>query len=297
MITEKPYHIPVLIQEVLQFLNVKPHGVYIDTTFGGGGHTKAILDAEPTCQVVAFDWDKKALELNAPALEEEYKDRLYVHWGSFSHLKNHLKKLKINKVDGILADFGTSQYQILQEEGFSFTVESPLDMRMSPSHTQLTAYDVINKAPEEQLSDIFFTLGGERSARKVARFIITERAVTPIVSTTQLAAIVMKVIPRYSRTIHPATKVFQALRIFINDELNNIKSLLTQALDVLKPQGRIVCISFHSGEDRIVKQFFKAHTEVLTILTKKVIIATQEETDRNPSARSAKLRAAELQAP
>ncbi|MBA2307593.1 16S rRNA (cytosine(1402)-N(4))-methyltransferase RsmH [Candidatus Dependentiae bacterium] len=294
MFTDKPYHIPVLVTEVLHFLAPKPHGVYIDVTFGGGGHTTAILESEPTCRIIAFDWDKKALELNAPALEERYGKRLEVHWGSFVHLKNNLKKMGIKKVDGILADFGTSQYQIFQEEGFSFSIDSPLDMRMSPAHTPLTAYDVINKAPEEQLADIFFTLGGERSSRKVARFIATERTKTPIVSTAQLAALVMRVIPRYSRTIHPATKVFQALRIFVNDELNNIKSFLAQSLDLLNPLGRIVCISFHSGEDRLVKQFFKEHTDKLSILTKKIIIASDEESSSNPSSRSAKLRAAEL---
>jgi 16S rRNA (cytosine1402-N4)-methyltransferase len=170
-------------------------------------------------------------------------------------------------------------------------------MRMSPGHTTVTAYDVINNAPEKQLADIFYTLGGESSSRKVARFIVTEREQTPIVSTAQLAAIVMKVIPRYSRTVHPATKVFQALRIFVNDELNNIKAFLSQSIDLLNPEGRMVCISFHSGEDRLVKQFFKHHTESLSILTRKVVIASPEEVRCNPSARSAKLRAAELKNP
>lgn len=293
MHTDKPYHIPVLIAEVLHYLEPAPQRLYIDATFGGGGHTTAILESDPTCRVIAFDWDKKALELNAPALEERYGKRLEVHWGSFVHLRNNLKKMGIKKVDGILADFGTSQHQIFEQEGFSFAVDSPLDMRMSPSHATITAYDVINKAPEHQLAEIFFTLGGEQSSRRVARFIVTERSHTPIVSTGQLAAIVMKVIPRYSRTIHPATKVFQALRIFVNDELNNIKSFLSQSVELLNPTGRLVCISFHSGEDRIVKQFFKAHTDKLSILTKKVVIATPEEASSNPSSRSAKLRAAE----
>ncbi len=294
MITDKPYHIPVLVAEVLHYLEPKSQGVYIDATFGGGGHTTAILESNPTCRVLAFDWDKKAIELNAPALEMRYGDRLQVHWGSFVHLRNNLKKMGIKKVDGILADFGTSQYQIFEEEGFSFSVDSPLDMRMSPAHTATTAYDVINKASEKELAEIFFTLGGEQSSRKVARFIVTERSRTPIVSTGQLAALVMKVIPRYSRTVHPATKVFQALRIFINDELNNIKSFLSQSIELLNPTGRIVCISFHSGEDRIVKQFFKEHQDTLSILTKKVVTASPEEASSNPSSRSAKLRAAEL---
>ena len=172
-------------------------------------------------------------------------------------------------------------------------IESPLDMRMSPRYTQTTAYDVINRATEAELVQIFFEYGEEHRARKIARVIVAERKKKPIETTTELARIIMKVIPPYSRSIHPATKVFQALRIFVNDELNNIRSLLTQSLKILKPQGRIVCISFHSLEDRIIKQFFKAHTDTLTILTKKVVIATAEEVAMNPSARSAKLRAAE----
>ena len=166
-------------------------------------------------------------------------------------------------------------------------------MRMSPGHTKTTAYDVVNKATEAELAEIFFTLGEEHSSRKIAKVLVSERKKKRITTTTELADIIKKIIPPYSRAVHPATKVFQALRIFVNDELNNIRSLLTQSIDLLDSQGRIVCISFHSLEDRMVKQFFKAHTESLTILTKKVVMATPEEIKQNPSARSAKLRAAE----
>ena len=164
---------------------------------------------------------------------------------------------------------------------------------MSPGHFKTNAYDLINKATEAELTHIFFEYGEEPAARKIARAIVTERKLRRISTTTEFAQVIMKVVPPFSRKIHPATKVFQALRIFINDELNNIKSLLTQSVDLLKPEGRIVCISFHSLEDRIVKQFFKAHTDMLTILTKKVVTASEEERTLNPSARSAKLRAAE----
>lgn len=289
----KPYHIPVLVHEVITALSPQPQGIYVDATFGGGGHTRAILEAEPTCRVIAFDWDKNALELNSPSLLEEFGERLTVHWSSFTQITHQLKKLKIPQVDGILADFGTSQFQIAWEAGFSFNVESPLDMRMSPGHFKTNAYDLINKATEAELTHIFFEYGEEPAARKIARAIVTERKLRRISTTTELAQVIMKVVPPFSRKIHPATKVFQALRIFINDELNNIKSLLTQSVDLLKPEGRIVCISFHSLEDRIVKQFFKAHTDMLTILTKKVVTASEEERALNPSARSAKLRAAE----
>lgn len=289
----KPYHIPVLVHEVITALSPKPQGIYVDATFGGGGHTRAILEAEPTCRIIAFDWDKNALELNSPGLLEEFGERLTVHWSSFTQITHLLKKLKVPQVDGILADFGTSQFQIAWEAGFSFNVESPLDMRMSPGHFKTNAYDLINKATEAELTHIFFEYGEEPAARKIARAIVSERKLRRISTTTELAQVIMKVVPPFSRKIHPATKVFQALRIFVNDELNNIKSLLTQSVDLLKPEGRIVCISFHSLEDRIVKQFFKAHTDTFTILTKKVITASEEERALNPSARSAKLRAAE----
>ncbi len=287
------YHITVMPEEVRTYLAPKPHGVYIDATFGGGGHTNVILQAEPTCTVIGIDWDAHALELNAPALIEAYGERFIPMAGSFSHLNRILKKLSITHVDGIIADFGTSQFQIKNLPGFSFTVPTPLDMRMSPGHYKITAYDVVNKATEDELAQIFFDYGEERASRKIARLIVEQRKIKPIATTTDLAQLVMKIIKPYSRSIHPATKIFQALRIFVNDELNNIRSLLAASLTVLNPGGRLVCISFHSLEDRIVKQYFKAHPEELTILTKKVIQATPEELSRNPSSRSAKLRAAE----
>ncbi len=289
----KPYHISVLPQEMLFYLAPKPNGIYVDATFGGGGHTRAILDAEPTCTVIGLDWDINALDLNAPPLEEEYGERFIPMLGSFAHLTRILKKLKIASIDGIIADFGTSQYQIKNLPGFSFTIPTPLDMRMSPGHFRVTAYDIVNKASEEELAKIFFEFGEERASRKIARLIVEQRKKKPLKTTTDLANLVKKIIKPYSRSIHPATKVFQALRIVVNDELNNIRSLLAIAIRVLNPEGRIVCISFHSLEDRIVKQFFKAHQDELTILTKKVVIPTEEEICENPSSRSAKLRAAQ----
>lgn len=291
---QKPYHKPVLVTEVIEYMALKPHGVYVDATFGGGGHTRALLTAQPKCQVIAFDWDKTALDLNGPELEYEFDGRLTLHWGNFAQITQLLKKLKITQVDGILADFGTSQYQISESAGFSFTADTPLDMRMSPGHYKTTAYDVINKASEQELATIFYEFGEEHSSRKIAQYTVRYRKEVGAIETTkQLADVILKVIPRYSRPIHPATKVFQALRIFVNDELNNIKSLLTQAIPLLSTGGRLVCISFHSLEDRIVKQFFKAHSDELDILTKKVVTASPEERKLNPSSRSAKLRTAE----
>ena len=286
------YHKPVLIDEVIEHLALKPHGTYVDATFGGGGHSSALLRAEPTIKVIAFDWDRTAVETNAPLLEMAFPDRLTVLWGNFIQITQLLKKQKITTIDGILADFGTSQYQIHNQPGFSFSRDTALDMRMSPGHTKTTAYHVINYATEAELSEIFFTFGEEQSARKIARYIVAARSEKPIETTKELAEVILKVVPPYSRSVHPATKVFQALRIFVNDELNNIKSLLTQSLNLLKPEGRIVCISFHSLEDRIVKQFFKSHPSELDTITKKVVTASPEELTSNPSSRSAKLRAA-----
>lgn len=294
MTSQKPYHKAVLVNEVVTALAPKKHGIYVDATFGGGTHSRAILEAEPTCHVIAFDWDKHAIELNSMELLADYGERFTVHWGNFAQLTQLLKKQRITKVDGILADFGTSQYQISEAAGFSFNIETPLDMRMSPGHFKTTAYDIINRASEEELATIFYEYGEEHSSRKIAQHIVRYRKEQGFIETTkELAEVILSVIPRYSRPVHPATKVFQALRIFVNDELNNIKSLLTQSINLLKPEGRIVCISFHSLEDRIVKQFFKAHESELTIFTKKVVTATPEELAANPSSRSAKLRAAQ----
>jgi 16S rRNA (cytosine1402-N4)-methyltransferase len=290
---QKPYHISVLTKEVIEYLAPSPYKVYVDATFGGGGHTRALLESEPTITVISLDWDQTALEMNSEPLEAEFKERFIPLWGSFSHITQLLKKAGITAVDGILADFGTSQYQIAHQEGFSFTVPSPLDMRMSPAHFKTTAADVVNKASEEELADIFYQFGEEYAARKIARLIVSERKKQYISTTVELAQLVMKVVRPYSRSIHPATKVFQALRIFVNDELNNIKSLLTQSLTLLNKEGRIVCISFHSLEDRLVKTFIKDHKDQFHNLTKKVVIPSQDEIGLNPSSRSAKLRAAE----
>lgn len=297
----KFYHKPVLVKEVLQWLDPKPNKVYVDATFGGGGHTRAILLKEPNCSVIAIDWDQNALEKNGPKLQEEFPGRLNFIWGNFSYLSKLLKKNGYSSVDGILADFGTSQFQIFELPGFSFSRDTFLDMRMSPSHQKITAAEVINKSSEEKLADIFFQLGEERFARRIARAIVENRKKRPITTTGQLADIIEHVVPRNPKIkIHPATRVFQALRIYVNNELDNIKSFLASSLSVLNPDGNLVCISFHSLEDRIVKQYFKDHEcdhfqkKCLKILTPKAIEATQEEIEENPSSRSAKLRAAQF---
>jgi 16S rRNA (cytosine1402-N4)-methyltransferase len=291
------YHKPVLMNEVLHYLNIKPGKTYLDVTFGTGGHTRAILEKEPTCSVIAFDWDADELERYGTPLKEEFGDRLTLVWGNFAILYKLLKKAGVSKVDGILADFGTSQVQIAEREGVSFWRNTPLDMRLSPAHFQQTAADVVNQMSEKDLRELFWELGEEQHARSIARAIDLARSKKKIETTGQLVDIIIKAMPATvkKRGTHPATKVFQALRMYVNKELENLQSFLVAAVRALKPQGRIVCISFHSIEDRSVKQFFKDQERLLAleILTPKVVKATPEELALNPSSRSACLRVAE----
>ncbi len=287
------YHKSVLVNEVLEYLKPTANKVYVDATFGAGGHTRAILELDPTIQVIAFDWDKNAIEINGPAFQETYGDRFHLMWSNFSNITNMLKAIGIKQVDGILADFGTSQYQIKQSAGFSFNVDTPLDMRMSPGHFRITAYDIINKASEKELTDIFYKYGQDSNSKKIAKAIIEIRKTKNIRTTKDLAQLIESIVPRQGSKIHPATRVFQALRIVINDELNNIRSLLSQSVNLLKENSPIVCISFHSLEDGMVKQFFRDHGDVFNVLTRHVVTASDEELKNNPSSRSAKLRAAE----
>ena len=277
--TEIFYHKTVMVDEVLQYLDPQPDKIYCDVTFGSGGHTKAILDKEPKCRVVAVDWDATSIDTYAPALEEKYQERLQILWGNFSNLYRLLQKAKIGKVDGILADFGTSQMHIKERAGFSFSRDTDLDMRMSPAHQQLTAEQVVNKSSEAKLCEIFWQLGQESHAKKIVAAIVEARQKRPIRTTRELAMLIEKIVPRGRSKIHPATKVFQALRMFVNQELNNITGFLSGAMQVLKPNGLLLCISFHSLEDRVVKQFFKEKEEEgkLQVVTKHVVIPTAEE--------------------
>lgn len=286
-------HKSVLVDEVLHYLAVQPGKTYLDVTFGAGGHTRAILQAEPDCNVIALDWDQKSLDTYGVALQEEFGDRLTLIWGNFALLYKIAKENRIKSVDGILADFGTSQMQLGERAGFSFYKDSPLDMRMSPAHQKVTAAELLNKATQQKLEEIFWTLGQEKFARQITQAIIAQRAQAEFKTTLQLAQLVEKIVPTGSRRVHPATKVFQALRIYINKELENITSFLAAALSLLSPGGNLVCISFHSLEDGLVKHFFKekAQEGKLNILTPKVVQASEAELKRNPSSRSACLRA------
>ena len=289
------FHKTVMVNEVVELLSIKPGGMYVDATFGSGGHSRAILQSNPTCKVIGLDWDKTSLDTYGPLLVKEFGERFTPLYGNFAHLERLLEKQKIKLVDGILADFGTSQMQIAERPGFSIYKDSALDMRMSQGHQKIWASDILNRASAEELAHIFFIYGQERYSRRIARAIVEDRKKEPFRTTKQLAGLIERIVPRNKKSgIHPATRVFQALRIQVNDELSNIESFLKQAVKVLSPAGRIVCISFHSLEDRLVKQFFKEQKEQghLEILTKKPIGPSQEEIHANPSSRSAKVRAA-----
>lgn len=292
----KTYHKSVLINEVLQYLNPEPNKTYLDATFGGGGHTKAILEKEPNCNVIALDWDKTAIDKNYPELKKIYGDRLKVIWGNFASIKKIIEKENIKNINGVLADFGTSQYQIANTPGMSFQTDTPLDMRMSQAHFYFKASDIVNRYAEKELADIIFKYGEERFSRQIAKAIVEQRRKEKFSTTKQLADLIENIIPRSKvfkkYKIHPATKTFQALRIFVNKELENIEIFLRDSLEIIEPNSNIVCISFHSLEDRIVKNFFRENKNTLETLTKKPITATQEELEINPSSRSAKLRAA-----
>jgi len=292
VVSSTGYHKSVLVEEVLQYLNPQAGELFVDATFGGGGHTRAILNKEQASNVVGLDWDQDAIEINQPALQEEFGDRLKVVWGNFALIERILKKEKIDKVDGILADFGTSQFQIGSKAGFSFKNDMPLDMRMASGYYKVTAADILNEASQKELEKIFWVYGEERHSRSIAKAIVEQRRHKKFRRTGQLVELIEQINPIRYGQIHPATRVFQALRIVVNHELENIETFLKAAVKMLKPGGRLVCISFHSLEDRIVKLFFREHKFELEILTSKPVQASEDELRVNLSARSAKLRAA-----
>jgi 16S rRNA (cytosine1402-N4)-methyltransferase len=278
-------HIPVLSQEVITGLNIQPGGNYLDLTVGGGGHSRLILETAEDVKVTCVDQDEDALKAAKENLSE-FGDRVkFIH----SNFANY--QFLENTYHGILADLGVSSYHLDNpERGFSFRNTANLDMRMNQQQS-LTAGDIINEWEEKELADIFFKYGEERLSRRIARRIIEKR---PFNTTTELAnAIAYSVPPKYRHgRIHPATRVFQALRIAVNDELKVLETLIEKAPNALIPGGRIAIISFHSLEDRPVKHGLR-NSDSLRVLTKKPIIATEEEIKQNPRSRSAKLRIAE----
>ena len=296
-VMERPQHVPVLLEESLEYLNVQPGGVYVDATLGLGGHSAAIArKLGGAGRLICFDRDPEAMakaqarlaavaeELGAEMPQVQYVPR------PFSEIAEVIEP---GSLDGLLADFGVSSLQLDEaHRGFSFRADGPLDMRMD-SRSELTAQQVVNQADEEDLANLIYEFGEERRSRRIARAIVRAR---PIETTAELARVISAVAPSMKGDkIHPATRTFQALRIRVNDEIGEIQSLLKSAESLLKPGGRVVLISFHSLEDRPVKDSFKeaAKAGTLEILTKKPVVAGEQESLRNPRSRSAKLRAAE----
>jgi len=277
------HHIPVLASPLIQNLAIKEGGQYLDCTVGGGGHSELILLAAPNLKLVAIDRDAMAIAAAQNRLAP-FSDRLEFWQGNFSEYNPQ------QKFDGIIADLGVSSAQLdIAERGFSFREAGELDMRMDQTQ-DITAADLVNHASEAELAKTFFELGEERFSYRIARAIAAHR---PFHTTTQLAETITRSVPRNYRygRIHPATRVFQALRIAVNQELKSLETWLAIAPDWLKPDGKICVISFHSLEDRIIKHTFR-QDDRLQIITKKPIIATEAEIAENPRSRSAKLRIA-----
>lgn len=287
------YHVPVLLHEVMEYLKVCSGGLYIDATLGGGGHTKEILKKGGV--VLGIDTDEDALAYVSKELESYIANRqLTIAKGNFKDLSVIALENGFKSVHGILFDFGVSSHQLdSKERGFSFLREAPLDMRMGKD-LGVTAADLVNVLPKKELQRLFSEYGEEPYSGRIASKIVEERKKKKIETTVELALIIEELVGRVDG-INPATKVFQALRIAVNDELGSIREVLPKACDLLDTQGRLVAISFHSLEDRIVKDFFKKfeREDKGKMLNEKIVMAQEIEVQHNPRSRSAKLRAFE----
>jgi 16S rRNA (cytosine1402-N4)-methyltransferase len=284
-------HFPVMLGEMLEYLAIRPDGVYVDATAGLGGHTRAIAERLETGLVLACDRDPESLEL-ARRNTEPVADRIRFLHASFSELPRTVSNAGIVEVNGLVADLGVSRFQLTEpHRGFSILAEGPLDMRMDQSHGT-TAADLVNYSAEKALADLIFGYGEERRARRIARAIVRAR---PIRSTRHLADVVERAAPR-TGPLHPATRTFMALRIAVNDEQGELDRLLETAPDLVADGGRIVIISFMSLEDRKVKEKFRelAREGRAKLLTKRPVPPDEQEIRQNPPSRSAKLRAVEL---
>lgn len=286
------YHISVMPSETAHYLITNPSGLYVDCTFGGGGHTAYLLEKFEDIRIIAFDWDNDAFE-RFKKRSDEFGGRVSFLRENFKNIKYVLGNAGVGKVDGILADVGVSSKQFDDlGRGFSFNSKN-LDMRMD-LRNPLTAKDVVNGYGEEELADIFYKYGQERFSRRIAKAVM-ERRKRGIINTAEELQDIAASVKRPEGKINPATKIFQALRIFVNAELDNLEGLLDSAPELLNKGARIVIISFHSLEDTIVKLNFRknASENIYKILTKKVVTASREELKNNPRGRSAKIRAAE----
>jgi 16S rRNA (cytosine1402-N4)-methyltransferase len=304
-------HLSVLPDEVIRFLEPSDGKTYLDGTLGGGGHSALILEKAPGAFLIGIDRDQAALDAAAERLAA-YGGRFRLLHGDFADVAKHLGNLGIAALDGFILDLGVSSHQLdTRERGFSFQQDAPLDMRMDTDSGE-TAADLVNELQEAELERIIGEYGEERWAKRIASFIVRERTESPITTTFRLVDIIKGAVPKakWDERIHPATRTFQALRIAVNSELESLERGMRAALDLLKPGGRGVIISFHSLEDRIVKHIFREYAEGCTcprqmpvcvcgkqprvkILTGRPVTAAEAETDENPRARSAKLRAVE----
>ena len=300
-------HNPVLYKEIIHALQPHSGGRYVDGTLGAGGHARGIVEASaPDGQLLGLDVDPQALAIARETLAP-YEQRVHLAQASYTSLSAQLKQLGWETVDGIVLDLGASSMQFdTPERGFSFMQDAPLDMRFGP-HAPQTAADLVNKLTERELADLIYQYGEDRDSRKIARAIVNKR---PLHTTRELVAAIESVSPRRGDRVHPATRTFQALRIAVNEELASIESVLPQAVSALGVGGRLAVISFHSLEDRIVKDFFREQSKelknppyeriyeverdaVVKEVNRKPIVPSEEETKENPRARSAKLRIVE----
>lgn len=300
-------HYTVMKNEAVDALCCADGKIYVDATLGGGGHSELILQKiSPNGRLISFDIDDDAINAASERLKK-YKNLTIVK-SSYVNIKDVLNNLGIKKIDGIIFDFGASYHQLTkQERGFSFMKEAPLDMRFD-TDANISAYDIVNDYKEEDLIRIFSEYGEERFSKRIAKAIVSQRNISPIKTTTELSELIISSVPKIKSSVHPATRVFQAIRIEVNQELQNIKTALVNVLDLLEFNGIISVISFHSLEDRIVKRIFKYYSTrchcdktqmicncpppILELVNKKPIMASDIEVLENPPSRSAKLRIA-----
>lgn len=304
-------HISVLLNEVLESLNIKEDGIYVDGTLGGAGHSLEIVKRLTTGKLIGIDQDQNALEKAGQVLKK-YKNKVILVKNNYENIDKVLEELGIKSIDGMLLDIGVSSHQLDEEtRGFSYNKDAPLDMRMDMT-SDFSAWDVVNKYDQKELEQIIWDYGEDRWAKRIAEFIIEERKEKPIDTTLELVTAIKKAIPKQVRDEgnHPARKTFQAIRIEVNRELDVLTKVIPKISKVLKPGGRLAIITFHSLEDRIVKESFKDlykncicpsefpqcicdKTREIEIITRKPITPTKEEIELNPRSRSAKLRVAE----
>jgi len=296
-----PVHVPVMVEEVLRFLPPRPDATVVDATVGLGGHSAALLERWPDGRLIALDCDPDSLALAQLRLQPWAARVTFLH-ANFQMLATHLASLGVSRVDGVLLDLGLSSWQLLQpERGLSFQLEGPLDMRLDPTRAMPTAAELLRRLSLAELTDLFRCHGEERYAARIARAIVTTRRQQPLRTTRGLATLVERAVPRHAQhqRLHPATRVFQALRIAVNHEVEALERALQLVPQLLAPAGRLVVLSFQSLEDRVVKRAMQqwARAGLMTLLTPKPLTPSPTEQERNPRARSAKLRACQRLSP